>query len=128
MAWFPFTALVHRREPERTETYPWRANDRYVERIGFSGLRDPVRQSEFEFVGKPMEHAQAHAAIAITGYSERQYAAVMRDSFIAPLLAPDPQIGMIRGRQSAYNERINLARTPAAAYGSLFELQRPAGT
>lgn len=127
MGWFPFTAIVHRREPLRTERIPWRSNTRPVEPIGYAGLPDPVRQSDFELFGKPIEHARAHMAIAVTGYSDGQYRAVMRDSFVNPTLAPIPQIGMVKGRQSAYNERINLARTPAAAYGSLFELQRPTG-
>lgn len=122
-----FTAIVHRREPQRTESYPWRANQRPIEPIPYSPVPDPIRQSDFNDYGKPRSHSQSRMQIAIPGYSRVGYFAVMRDSFVPPMLAPRPQIATPAGMQRPYRERINIARTPAAAYGSLFELQRPAG-
>lgn len=123
--------IVKRREPNRYLLLPVRRNVRVIESIPYAPPPDPVHYGAFEDFGKPYEHARARASIAITGIAVDAYRAVMADEFGAGKIggtnAINVRYGMPRGGQLPYRERINLARNPAMAYGSLFELAPPQG-
>src|SRR5688572_20580217 len=118
----PIIAEVQRREPQRNvQRGDGYFNARYPEGVYVSELTEPVRYTEFNDLGKPIERARASQQIALFT-NVRGYFAVMRDSFTTPLFGPSPRAAFPKGRQAPYQERVNLNRTPAIAYGSLFSL------
>lgn len=121
----PSYALVARREPFRSEKVSGRVNVRVTEPIPYGDSPDQIRQSDYNMLGKPVEHALSRNVVAFTS-SPESYFAVMADNFgtgkYFDPAAPSPTAGKPRGIAQPYRERSNIAKVPAAAYGTLFEL------
>lgn len=118
----PFQAFVRRREPNRRILLPARRNVRVEEQFAYrGGLPDPVRDSDFAHVGKPAVHARSMQQV-YTADNSAAYHAVMADNFGVDIEFDSPLASMPKGQQAAFRERVNIARPPSVAYGSLFTL------
>jgi hypothetical protein len=111
----PPVAFVQRREvripPQKTAAA---LNVRPVERIAPHEAPEQPRQGD-----TPARAARMPIAVFQSIASIR---AVMQDDFQFTIFAPYPGAQALGGRQAPWNERLNVQRSPAEAYGSLVSI------
>lgn len=114
----PPVAIVHRRQvripPVMTAAL---RNVRATEHFSIQEAPDPIRQG-----ATPARPARQQI---VTWMSKASIRAVMEDDFRFSIVAPYPGAQPLDGRQGPWDERINIHKRSAEAYGSLLTLSPP---
>jgi hypothetical protein len=117
----PPLAVVHKRS---VRIPPWRfpglANVRATEHFSVQQAPEAPRQGDTP--------ARPSRQQIVTFDSSTAIRAVMEDDFRFSIVAPYPGAQPLDGRQGPWDERINIHRRSAEAYGSLLTLDPPAYT
>lgn len=93
---------------------PGLRNVRPVENFSRHEAPDPIRQGDTP--------ARPSRMPIVTFRSDAAIRAVMNDDFYIGIIAPYPGAQTLGGRQAPWNERLNIHRNSAEAYGSLLTL------
>lgn len=110
-----YSPVVARREPvEGVSIHPATRNVRADEHISPQMAPDPERRGS---VPARMARQQVYTAFHLFRWEQ--------DDFLLRLFAPSPLASVPRGAQSAMGGRVNIQRSPAVAYGSMFEFADP---
>lgn len=87
------------------------------------GIRDEIRESDFNMQGKPLNRVVAHASTTVQT-NVRAVNSISEQTFLpAAKLVFTNVVGVVRGSQLAMAERANIERAAATAYGNRHALQ-----
>lgn len=120
-------ADIRRREAQRSTGLigPPRRNVRVdTADIGDVWAPDPVRYGDYNFEGKPIEHADSHAWIAVsTPIADWQQVSELRHGVIASKIQFHHSADRPRGHQYSWGGTPNIERPAAEIYGDLVTVQ-----
>lgn len=122
------TAFVARRRANAGMYRSWTQDNRRVDLVDIGdpvgGMPEKIRDGAFYLNGKPIEHATSRMPLAIVGSQIAQVQAVSNQDhgFIATKLQFAKSTHLPRGRQTAFEQDVNVETPPAQAFGDLLTI------